>query len=113
MATDIVAAASSRVRQRSIADTSTGCMWVAVGNDAGNKIEMWYSDDSGATWTENTAAEITWTGAAGENFALFIDADDHAHIVYDTSSPSIEYRRNKSISTTSAWSPATTVDTSG
>ena len=111
MAVDIVAAASSRVAQRSMAATSTGRMWVAVGNDGSNKIEMWYSDDSGATWTENTAAEITWTGAAGANFALFIDADDHAHIVYDTSSPSIEYRRNKSISTTSAWSAATSVDT--
>jgi hypothetical protein len=29
--------------------------------------------------------------------------------VYDTSAPAIEYRRNKSISTTSAWSAATTV----
>ncbi|HQZ36006.1 MAG TPA: hypothetical protein PK020_16385 [Ilumatobacteraceae bacterium] len=111
MAVDIVAAASSRVAQRSMAATSTGRMWVAVGNDGSNKIEMWYSDDSGATWTENTAAEITWTGAAGQNFALFIDADDHAHLVYDTSAPAIEYRRNKSISATSAWSAATSVDT--
>ena len=109
MAVDINAASGGRVAQRSMAATSTGRLWVAIGDDTANKIEMWYSDDAGASWTENTAAEITWTGAAGDNFVLFIDADDHAHLVYDTSAPAIEYRRNKSISTTSAWSAATTV----
>lgn len=110
MAVDINAASGGRVARRSIAATSTGRMWVAIGDDTANKIEMWYSDDSGATWTENTSAEFTWTGGTTAHFALFIDADDHAHIVYDTSTPSLEYRRNKSISTTSAWSSASTVD---
>ncbi len=110
MAVDINAASGGRVSVRSIAATSTGRLWVAVGDETANKIEMWYSDDSGASWTENTAAEITWSGAAGQNFALYIDADDHAHLVYDTSAPAIEYRRNKSISTTSAWTSATVVD---
>jgi hypothetical protein len=44
-------------------------------------------------------------------FAFYIDADDHAHIAYDeTGTVALKYRRNKSISTTSAWSAASTVD---
>ena len=81
MAVDINAASGGRVARRSIAATSTGRMWVAIGDDTANKIEMWYSDDSGATWTENTSAEFTWTGGTTAHFALFIDADDHADVV--------------------------------
>ena len=90
--------------------TSAGRWWVAIWDTATARIEMWYSDDSGATWAENTAARFSSVGVS-TNFAFYIDADDHAHVVYCvTGTVSLSYRRNKSISTTSAWSSATTVD---
>ena len=109
MAVNITGVATSFVSPRSLQATSTGRLWVAAGDATANTIEFWYSDDAGVTWTENTAAQITWDGA--NYFAFYIDADDHAHIAYDeTATVALKYRRNKSISTTSAWSAASTVD---
>ena len=109
MAVNITGVANSGVAPRSLQATSTGRLWVAASDATANTIEFWYSDDAGVTWTENTAAQITWDG---ENYvAFYIDADDHAHIAYDeTATVALKYRRNKSISTTSAWSAASTVD---
>jgi hypothetical protein len=109
MAVTITSVAASGVAPRSLQATSTGRLWVAAGNTSADTIEFWYSDDAGATWTENTSAQITWSG--GSYFAFYIDADDHAHIAYDElGTVALKYRRNKSISTTSAWSAASTVD---
>ncbi len=109
MATTITSVAQAATSPRSLQATSTGRLWVALGNTTANTIEFWYSDDSGATWTENTAAEIAWSG--GQYVAFYIDADDHAHVAYDeTGTVALKYRRNKSITTTSAWSSASTVD---
>ena len=98
MAVNITGVANSGVAPRSLQATSTGRLWVAAGDATANTIEFWYSDDAGVTWTENTAAQITWDGA--NYFAFYIDADDHAHIAYDeTATVALKYRRNKSIST--------------
>lgn len=77
MAVTITGVANSVVSPRSLQATSTGRLWVAAGDATANTIEFWYSDDAGVTWTENTAAQITWDGA--NYFAFYIDADDHAH----------------------------------
>ena len=109
MATTITSVTQAATSPRSLQATSTGRLWVALGNTTANTIEFWYSDDSGATWTENTAAQFAWSG--DQYFAFYIDADDHAHIAYDElGTVALKYRRNKSISTTSAWSAASTVD---
>ena len=109
MAVTITSVAASGVAPRSLQATSTGRLWVAVAHSSANIIGFWYSDDAGATWTENTAAQFAWSG--DQYFAFYIDADDHAHIAYDeTGTVALKYRRNKSISTTSAWSAASTVD---
>lgn len=110
MAVTVNAQTDGRISQRSLQATSTGRLWIAIGYDTDNKLEFWYSDDSGATWTENTSAEFTFDGAVN-NFAFYIDQDDHAHVVYEMATgPTLYYRRNASISTTSAWSSATSVD---
>lgn len=109
MAVTITSVAASGTSPRSLQATSTGRLWVAVAHSSADIIEFWYSDDAGATWTENTAAQFAWSG--DQYFAFYIDADDHAHIAYDeTGTVALKYRRNKSISTTSAWSAASTVD---
>lgn len=110
MAVDILANNDARLVHRSLQATSTGRLWVAIGYYTAAKLEFWYSDDAGATWAENTSAEFSFTGPLA-SFAFYIDQDDHAHVVYESkSSVQLNYRRNKSISTTSAWSAATTVD---
>lgn len=92
---------------RGIQATSTGRLWVAsmVGSST---VEFWYSDDTGTTWAKNASGSITTV--TGTMVSFYIDADDHAHVIYEASGPQLEYRRNKSISTTSAWSAATVVD---
>ena len=103
MATD-VNGASATIGPRSLCATSTGRLWQALLNST--TIQMWYSDDSGATWTQNTSAQITGV-TAGTQCALFIDADDHAHIAYvTTTSSAVEYRRMASIGTSTSWASA-------
>ena len=103
MATD-VNGASATIGPRSLCATSTGRLWQALLNST--TIQMWYSDDSGATWTQNTSAQIAGV-TAGTQCALFIDADDHAHIAYvTTTSSAVEYRRMASIGTSTSWASA-------
>lgn len=96
--------AAATIGNRSLCATSTGRLWQALLNST--TIQMWYSDDSGATWTQNTSAQITGV-TANTVCSLFIDADDHAHIAYVTTTNSaVEYRRMASISTSTSWASA-------
>jgi hypothetical protein len=81
--------------------TSTGRLWAAF-QDTSSTIELWYSDDNGATWTENTSARLTGIDV-DEGHSFFIDIDDHAHIAYH-GIYSGTYRRMASISTATSWS---------
>lgn len=110
MAVNINGAAPAYVGSRSLCATSTGRLWQAL--VVGTTLAMWYSDDSGGTWSENTSARITSVDAVGP--ALYIDADDHAHILYsDGSLFGVYYARMASISTTSAWSSPSTIEYTG
>ena len=93
--------------QRKIAATSTGRLWTAVNSLADTRWEFWYSDDNGASWTENTAARVTYTTAS--TGSLFIDQDNWMHFAYvhgASAEGPLTYRRNNALSTSLAWSSA-------
>ena len=46
MAVNITGVANSGVAPRSLQATSTGRLWVAIGDATANTIEFWYSDDA-------------------------------------------------------------------
>lgn len=109
-----VTGATGYVGPRTLCATSTGRLWQLTGS--GTTYQMWYSDDSGASWTRNTSADITSAnvGGSGSYASLFVDQDDHAHVVYNNSSgDTVFYKRMASIGTGTSWSGATTVDTAG
>jgi hypothetical protein len=84
---------------RHIARTSTGRIWVGFNN--ATQLEFWYSDDDGASFTQNTSATIS-TVTAASGFSFFIDIDNHAHVLYNDQG-SATYRRMASISTGTSW----------
>jgi hypothetical protein len=89
---------------RHIARTSTGRLWVAF--NSGSALEFWYSDDDGASFTQNGSATIAANASAG--FSFFIDVDDHAHVAYQQVG-SLIYRRMANIGTATSWASAFTV----
>lgn len=107
-----VTGATGYVGARSIAATSTGRLWALTGN--GTTLQMWYSDDNGVTWTRNTSADITTVQVTSSTFSLYIDADDHAHAVYNNvSGNTCTYARMASIGANTSWSATATVATIG
>lgn len=82
-------------------DPDTGRWWQMLYSGADARLEFWYSDDDGATWTENTAARLALTNLQSASWR--IDVDGHAHLVYDISGVGISYRRMADIGTTSSW----------
>ena len=100
MATTITASATNAGR-RALCATATGRLWQAT--QVSTTIQMWYSDDGGATWTQNTTADFT-TGTTA-SWSLFIDQDDHAHIAYaHPAAYEAYYRRMPSIDSATSWS---------
>lgn len=61
---------------------SSGQFWVMANDTVGNDLHFFYSNDSGATWTEDTAAEITDGDADADNASLFIDSNDVLWLIY-------------------------------
>ena len=107
MAVNVNGAAGS-LGFRSLCATSTGRLWQVLVN--GTTLQMWYSDDSGATWSENTSARITGVDASGTP-CLFIDQDGHAHVIYsDTSGAEVYYARMGSVGVSSAWATPRVID---
>jgi hypothetical protein len=88
---------------RHIARTSTGRIWVGFNNGA-SQLEFWYSDDDGATFTQNGSATINAVSANG-GFSFFIDIDDHAHVAFQGSG-SMRYSRMANIGTATSWASA-------
>jgi hypothetical protein len=90
---------------RHIARTSTGRIWVGFGG-AATQFEFWYSDDDGATFTQNASATVS--ASVNNGFSFFIDVDDHAHLAYRTGSGGFDmsYRRMANIGTATSWGSA-------
>ena len=69
---------------RHVARLSTGRL-LAVVYSSTPRLEIWYSDDNGATWSENTAARASVHAnfaATSYSFTLFVDVDDNVHLAY-------------------------------
>lgn len=69
---------------RHVARLSTGRL-LAVVYSSTPRLEIWYSDDNGGTWTENTAARASVHAnfaATSYSFTLFVDVDDNVHLAY-------------------------------
>lgn len=102
--------AETRVR---IDRCSNGVIWACI-TDSGS-IEMWYSDDDGSTWQEDTTGgkvDTTIFDAA----ALFIDVDDYAHVIwFEASTGEVGYRRGTPNAgrTSWTWSSIHTISTVG
>lgn len=112
------AVATGYGNQRKIDRTSNGVLWAVdyVGGSTTWVVQVAYSADTGTTWTAQPASTITNnSGSAVQNYtanpALFIDADDYAHLVYrDNYSGNLLYRRGTPTTPTAyTWSAAVTV----
>jgi hypothetical protein len=57
------------------AQTSGGTTWQAVYNSASTRIELWFSDDDGSTWTERTGLRIT-SVSNSPTFSITTDQKD-------------------------------------
>jgi hypothetical protein len=96
---------------RRVARTSTGRLWTVFIHSAA--LELWYSDDDGDTWTQNTNGTISGKSiVASAGCSLYIDVDDHAHVSYQenlgTSTHYLKYRRMANIGTTTSWDTSNT-----
>jgi hypothetical protein len=95
---------------RHMARLANGRLLAIFRDVSNNRIEVWYSDDQGATWSENTSARISLHAnfAAGSmGFSLFVDESDHVHICYLGSGldsyPYCWYRHGEAVGTGGAW----------
>lgn len=88
MATTIDTYASSTGQEpgRQMARMADGRLLSLHRDSSNNRAEIWYSDDQGATWSENTSARFTFhtNFAAGSDMSLglFVDVDDNVHVAY-------------------------------
>ncbi|RJQ10671.1 MAG: exo-alpha-sialidase, partial [Bacillota bacterium] len=89
---------------RTLARTSTGRLWAVYVKSAGgyNQIYAAYSDDGGATWTEEAVTSAS-ANQAGPTIA--IDSSDNVHVVWygsswgtNTAYENIQYRKR-----TTSW----------
>ena len=110
-AVQVTSAANTRLGGASppngaFAKTAAGRLWLLVSNQTSSRWELWYSDDNGTSWAENTAARVTTSFSISDQYAFVIDADGHAHWWNQTANA---YRRMANISTGTSWSsPFTT-----
>jgi hypothetical protein len=63
---------------------STGQLWVAGYDGVTGDIHFFYSNDDGATWSEDTGAEVTDVSTGIENYPLdlFADFEDTLWLLY-------------------------------
>ena len=70
---------------RQVARMANGRLLALFRDSANNRLEVWYSDDQGATWAENTSARVSLHAnfaAVNWSISVFVDADDNVHIAY-------------------------------
>jgi hypothetical protein len=105
----------SHPHSRQIDRTSNGVTWVVLAL-AGN-IKTYFTTDNGATSSAgSTISYASGSAGATPHAALFIDADDFAHLVYrDPKDGSVFYRRGTPNAgrTSYTWSSAYQVATAG
>lgn len=102
--TSTAATATAYSNQRKIDRCQNGVLWkVHLATTA--IFEFHYSTDDGATWTEDTSADINTGGDTYvPNGSFFIDLDDYAHFVYkDGSDGYIYYVRGTPNAGRTAW----------
>lgn len=95
---------------RHMARLANGRLLAVFRDVSNNRVELWYSDDQGATWSENTSARFTLHtnfAAASPGFSLFVDESDHVHLAYLggglDSYGYLWYRHGEAVGTGGAW----------
>lgn len=102
--------ATAYSNQRKIDRTSDGVLWATFWNGSTSttaSAEAWFSPDGGATWTHGASFGLFQNATAQNyvpNFSFFIDADDHAHVVWkDGYDGGVRYRRGTLNAARTGW----------
>jgi hypothetical protein len=105
--TSTASTATAYSNQRKIDRTSNGVLWMLYWYGSGTGLNLNYSTDDGATWSNGGAVfngSASGTQSYQMNASFFIDQDDHAHVVFkDNSNGYIYYRRGTPNAGRTAW----------